>query len=92
MNTITRIFQHIIRFIVVWFVDTISLLITTLIISGISFIPVGDMPIAVGHRQFDHPSIDLVARHATGLGRYLPIRLFHQCRGTDDHLRFATWF
>ena len=47
MNTITRIFQHIIRFIVVWFVDTISLLITTLIISGISFIPVGDMPILV---------------------------------------------
>jgi len=47
MALLNRFFRQIIRFIVVWFVDTVSLLITTWIISGISFIPVGDMPVLV---------------------------------------------
>jgi uncharacterized membrane protein YvlD (DUF360 family) len=47
MNLLNRIFKQIIRFLVVWFVDTISLLITTWIVSGISFNPVEGFPILV---------------------------------------------
>jgi len=45
MNLITRIFKQIVRFLVVWFVDTVSLLITTWIVSGISINPVEGFPV-----------------------------------------------
>jgi uncharacterized membrane protein YvlD (DUF360 family) len=44
MTSLTRIFKQIIRFIAVWFVDTISLLITAWIVSGISINPVEGFP------------------------------------------------
>ena len=47
MNNLKRIFYLIIRFLIVWFIDTISLLVTAWIIPGISLQPVGDMPIFV---------------------------------------------
>ena len=47
MNTIKRIFYLIIRFLIVWFIDTISLLVTAWIIPGISLQPVGEMPVFV---------------------------------------------
>ena len=40
MKTIAHLFRQLIRFIVVWFVDTISLLITAWVISGITLYPV----------------------------------------------------
>ena len=45
MNLLNRIFKQIIRFLVVWFVDTISLLITAWIVSGISINPVEGFPV-----------------------------------------------
>ncbi len=47
MRTIIHLIRQFIRFIVVWFVDTISLLITAWVISGISINAVGDMPVFV---------------------------------------------
>jgi uncharacterized membrane protein YvlD (DUF360 family) len=47
MNTLQNLFRQIIRFLVVWFVDTISLLVTAWLISGISFQPVADTPVFV---------------------------------------------
>ena len=47
MNTFKRIFYLIIRFLIVWFIDTISLLVTAWIIPGISLQPVGEMPVFV---------------------------------------------
>jgi uncharacterized membrane protein YvlD (DUF360 family) len=47
MNTLGHIFHLIIRFFVVWFVDTISLLVTAWVVSGISFLPVREMPVFV---------------------------------------------
>jgi uncharacterized membrane protein YvlD (DUF360 family) len=47
METIRHFFHLIIRFIVVWFVDTISLLVTAWVISGISIEPVGQVPVLV---------------------------------------------
>ena len=44
MKSIKSIFLGIVRFFVVWFVDTISLLITAWIIPGISFLQVGNIP------------------------------------------------
>jgi len=44
MTSLQRIFKQIIRFFVVWFVDTVSLLITAWIIPGINFSPVGNTP------------------------------------------------
>jgi uncharacterized membrane protein YvlD (DUF360 family) len=41
MKTLARLVRQFIRFLVVWFVDTISLLLTAWIISGISINPVG---------------------------------------------------
>ena len=40
MKSIAHLFRQLIRFIVVWFVDTISLLVTAWIISGINLYPV----------------------------------------------------
>jgi uncharacterized membrane protein YvlD (DUF360 family) len=47
MESLQRLLKQIIRFLVVWFVDTISLLITAWIITGISFFAVNDVPIFV---------------------------------------------
>ena len=47
MNTLKRIFYLIIRFLIVWFIDTISLLVTAWIIPGISLQPVGKIPVFV---------------------------------------------
>ncbi|MFN2128135.1 MAG: phage holin family protein, partial [Anaerolineales bacterium] len=47
MRAIKSIIFNIVRFFVVWFVDTISLLITALVIPGISIIQVGDVSIIV---------------------------------------------
>jgi len=47
MESLQRFLKQIIRFFVVWFVDTISLLITAWIITGISFIQVNDVPVLV---------------------------------------------
>jgi len=47
MNTLKRIFYLIIRFLIVWFIDTISLLVTAWIIPGISLQPVGEIPVFV---------------------------------------------
>jgi uncharacterized membrane protein YvlD (DUF360 family) len=44
---LTHYFRLIIRFLVVWFVDTISLLVTAWVITGISINPVGDTPVLV---------------------------------------------
>ena len=43
MKAILSIFMNIIRFFVVWFVDTISLLITAWVIPGISLLQVGNV-------------------------------------------------
>ena len=40
MKTIAHLVRQLIRFLVVWFVDTISLLVTAWVISGISINPV----------------------------------------------------
>jgi putative membrane protein len=47
MNKVGHIFRVIFRFLAVWFVDTLSLLITAWIISGISFVPVAGVPVIV---------------------------------------------
>jgi uncharacterized membrane protein YvlD (DUF360 family) len=47
MRTIAHLIRIIIRFLVVWFVDTISLLITAWIVSGISINPVGGTSVFV---------------------------------------------
>jgi uncharacterized membrane protein YvlD (DUF360 family) len=47
VRAIKSIIFNIVRFFVVWFVDTISLLITALVIPGISIIQVGDVSIIV---------------------------------------------
>jgi len=47
MNTLKRIFYLSIRFLIVWFIDTISLLVTAWIIPGISLQPVGEIPVFV---------------------------------------------
>ena len=47
MTSIANLLRMIVRFIVVWFVDTLSLLITAWIITGISFHPVEGFPVLV---------------------------------------------
>ncbi|MFC1923053.1 phage holin family protein [Chloroflexota bacterium] len=47
MNTLRHLFRFIIRFLVVWFVDTISLLVTAWIIPGINFVPADNIPVFV---------------------------------------------
>jgi len=47
MNTLKHLFQFVIRFLAVWFVDTISLLVTAWIIPGINFVPAGDISVFV---------------------------------------------
>jgi len=47
MKTLVTLGRRLIRFIVVWFIDTISLLFTAWIVPGITFESVGDMPILV---------------------------------------------
>ncbi len=47
MKTFVSLTRHLIRFLVVWFVDTISLLITAWVISGISIDPVGGASVFV---------------------------------------------
>ena len=43
MNPLARVFRSIIRFLIVWFVDTLSLLLTAWIIPGISILSTGDV-------------------------------------------------
>jgi uncharacterized membrane protein YvlD (DUF360 family) len=47
MNTISYIIRKLIHFLAVWFVDTISLLITAWLIPGINFVPVENISIVV---------------------------------------------
>jgi len=47
LNKLMHYIRLIIRFFVVWFVDTISLLVTAWVISGISINPVGETPVLV---------------------------------------------
>ncbi len=47
MRTVTRLIRMIIRFLVIWFVDTISLLITAWVISGININPVAGTSVFV---------------------------------------------
>jgi len=47
MTTLAHLVRQFIRFLVVWFVDTISLLITSWTISGITISPVEDFPVFV---------------------------------------------
>jgi putative membrane protein len=47
MKSIANLFRLLVRFLVVWFVDTISLLITAWVISGISLHPVGGVSVFV---------------------------------------------
>ena len=47
MRTVTRLIRMIIRFFVIWFVDTISLLITAWVISGININPVAGTSVFV---------------------------------------------
>jgi uncharacterized membrane protein YvlD (DUF360 family) len=47
MDLLSRILKQIVRFLVVWFVDTLSLLITAWIVSGISIQPVEGFPVLV---------------------------------------------
>ena len=47
MNTLQHLFNFIIRFLAVWLVDTISLLVTAWIIPGINFIPEGNISVFV---------------------------------------------
>ena len=47
MNTLRHLFNFIIRFLAVWFVDAISLLVTAWIIPGINFIPEGNISVFV---------------------------------------------
>ncbi|MCK4899731.1 MAG: phage holin family protein, partial [Anaerolineales bacterium] len=44
MNTLKHFFHLIIRFLAVWFVDTVSLLITAWVISGVEIVQVADVP------------------------------------------------
>ena len=47
MNTLSRLFRAFFRFLAVWFVDTVSLLITAWLIPGISFMPVQEVSVFV---------------------------------------------
>ena len=47
MNIFGRILRSLIRFLVVWFVDTISLWITAQILPGVTLQPVGNLPVFV---------------------------------------------
>ena len=47
MKTISRLFQKLIRFLAVWFVDTVALLLTARVIPGISFQTDGEVSVYV---------------------------------------------
>jgi uncharacterized membrane protein YvlD (DUF360 family) len=47
MNIFGRIVRSLIRFLVVWFIDTVSLWITAQILPGVSLQPVGNLPVFV---------------------------------------------
>ncbi len=47
MKAFTKILRMIVRFLVVWFVDAVSLLVTAWIIPGISIQPQGELPVIV---------------------------------------------
>jgi putative membrane protein len=47
MRSIAHLIRIIIRFLIVWFIDTISLLVTAWVISGINIIPVGGTSVFV---------------------------------------------
>jgi uncharacterized membrane protein YvlD (DUF360 family) len=47
MRTIARLVRQLIRFLVVWFVDTISLLITAWVVSGITLYAAEGFPVFV---------------------------------------------
>ena len=47
MNTVGHLLRQFFRFLAVWFVDTLSLLITAWVISGISFVSVEGFPVIV---------------------------------------------
>jgi putative membrane protein len=47
MDTLRILFMSIIRFLAVWFVDTISLLVTAWLIPGINFVSAGDVSVFV---------------------------------------------